>query len=133
MYEFEQSYGAILEENQLDFIFLVTPETPLERVKKLDQLSTGFLYAVSASATTGTANDFSKVILYLERLKSMQLKNPILVGFGIKDKTSFDAVTAYTNGAIIGSAYIQALSKAQLVGESVEATTSKFLNGVLAQ
>jgi tryptophan synthase alpha chain len=63
----------------------------------------------------------------------MQLNNPILVGFGIKDKTSFDAVTAYTNGAIIGSAYIQALSKAQLVGESVEATTSKFLNGVLAQ
>lgn len=117
MLEFENVYGAILEQNNLDFIFLVTPETPEVRLRKLDALSSGFLYAVSASATTGTANDFSKVAIYLERLKSMQLKNPILVGFGIKDKASFDAVTAYTNGAIIGSAYIQALSKGQLMGK----------------
>jgi tryptophan synthase alpha chain len=110
----------------------VTPETPEARLKKLDALSSGFLYAVSASATTGTANDFSKVAIYLERLKSMQLKNPILVGFGIKDKASFDAVTPYTNGAIIGSAYIQALSQGQLIGETLDATTAKFLNGVLA-
>ncbi len=132
MLEFEQVYGAILEQNNLDFIFLVTPETPEARLKKLDALSSGFLYAVSASATTGTANDFSKVAIYLERLKSMQLKNPILVGFGIKDKASFDAVTPYTNGAIIGSAYIQALSQGQLIGETLDATTAKFLNGVLA-
>lgn len=132
MLEFENVYGAILEQNNLDFIFLVTPETPEVRLRKLDALSSGFLYAVSASATTGTANDFSKVAIYLERLKSMQLKNPILVGFGIKDKASFDAVTAYTNGAIIGSSYIQTLSKGQLMGETVEATTAKFLNEVLA-
>jgi tryptophan synthase alpha chain len=132
MLEFEQVYGAILEQNNLDFIFLVTPETPEARLKKLDALSSGFLYAVSASATTGTANDFSKVAIYLERLKSMQLKNPILVGFGIKDKASFDAVTPFTNGAIIGSAYIQALSKGQLIGETLEVTTATFLNGVLA-
>jgi tryptophan synthase alpha chain len=122
----------MLEFEQVYFIFLVTPETPEARLKKLDALSSGFLYAVSASATTGTANDFSKVAIYLERLKSMQLKNPILVGFGIKDKASFDAVTPYTNGAIIGSAYIQALSQGQLIGETLDATTAKFLNGVLA-
>ena len=55
-----------------------------------------------------------------------------MVGFGIKDKASFDAVTPYTNGAIIGSAYIQALSKGQLMSETIEATTATFLNGVLA-
>ena len=57
----------------------------------------------------------------------MNLKNPILVGFGIKDKQSFDAVNEFTEGAIIGSAYINALSK----GEDVGVITKEFLNGVL--
>jgi tryptophan synthase alpha chain len=47
-HEFEQSYGAVMEKYQLDFIFLVTPETSEARVRKLDQLSSGFLYAVSS-------------------------------------------------------------------------------------
>jgi tryptophan synthase alpha chain len=127
LYEFEAEYGITIKDNGLDFIFLVTPETPEERLRKLDGLSTGFLYAVSSSATTGTDKDFTKVALYLEKLKSMNLKNPILVGFGIKDKESFDAVNVYTNGAIIGSAYIQALSK----GKEIETTTAQFLNEVL--
>ena len=127
LYKSEQVYGSIIKANDLDFIFLVTPETPETRLRKLDSLSSGFLYAVSSSATTGTDKDFSKVAVYLERLKSMQLKNPFLVGFGIKDKASFDAVNAFSNGAIIGSAYIQALSK----GNDVETTTKTFLEGVL--
>jgi tryptophan synthase alpha chain len=57
----------------------------------------------------------------------MQIKNPVLVGFGIKDKTTFDAVAAYSNGAIIGSAYINALSK----GNDIEETTTHFLKSVL--
>ena len=127
LYEFENEYGKTIEENELDFVFLVTPETPEARLRKLDSLSSGFLYAVSSSATTGTDKDFTKVALYLERLRSMELKNPLLVGFGIKDKASFDAVCAYANGAIIGSAFIQALSK----GHSIDSTTEQFLKGVL--
>lgn len=127
LFEFEQSYGKIIKENGLDFIFLVTPETPEQRVKKLDSLTNGFLYAVSSSATTGKDKDFNVVAQYLQKLQNMQLKNPILVGFGIKDKTTFDAATKHTQGAIIGSAYIQVLSK----GEDIETSTSQFLNSVL--
>lgn len=127
LYEFEHIYGKTIKENELDFVFLVTPETPEERLRKLDDLSTGFLYAVSSSATTGKDKDFSKVALYLQKLQSMNLKNPVLVGFGIKDKETFDAVAAYSNGAIIGSAYINALSK----GTDIEATTAEFLKSVL--
>ncbi len=127
LFEFEQSYGKKIKDHGLDFIFLVTPETPSERVKKLDSLSTGFLYAVSSSATTGKDKDFSKVATYLNGLHNMKLKNPILVGFGIKDKASFDAATADTQGAIIGSAYIQVLSK----GGDIEENTHHFLNRVL--
>lgn len=127
LFEFEDSYGKIITENNLDFIFLVTPETPDQRIKKLDSLSNGFLYAVSSSATTGKDKDFNVVAQYLQKLQAMQLKNPILVGFGIKDKATFDAATLHTQGAIIGSAYIQQLTK----GGDIETTTSQFLNSVL--
>jgi tryptophan synthase alpha chain len=128
LYEFEQVYGSLIKSNDLDFIFLVTPETPETRLRKLDSLSSGFVYAVSSSATTGTDKDFANVAIYLKRLKSMQLINPFLVGFGIKDKASFDAVNVFANGAIIGSAYIQALSK----GNDIETTTKTFLERVLS-
>ena len=127
IFEFENQYQALFEQFGLDFIFLVTPETKEERVLKLDRLSSGFLYAVSSSATTGKDTDFNKVAEYLQKLQAFSLKNPLLVGFGIKDKASFDAVNQYAQGAIIGSAYIQALSK----GNSIEETTELFLKQVL--
>jgi len=126
-HEFEQSYGAVMEKYQLDFIFLVTPETSEARVRKLDQLSSGFLYAVSSSSTTGKEKNFAAVADYLKRLRSYGLKNPVLVGFGIKDKETFNAVKPHANGAIIGSAFIQALGQ----GQSPAATTKSFIASVL--
>jgi tryptophan synthase alpha chain len=128
MYEFEMEYSAIIKKYGLDFIFLVTPETSEERIKKLDQLSTGFLYAVSSSSITGSDKDFSPVETYLQKLYEMKLKNPVLVGFGIKDKSTFDAACKYANGAIIGSAYIKALE----ANENVNVATKEFLNEILS-
>lgn len=127
LFEFETIYGSVIQANGLNFIFLITPETSEERLKKLESLSSGFLYAVSSSATTGKDKDFSKVAMYLKRLKAFGLKNPFLVGFGIKDKESFNAVNEYANGAIIGSAYIKALSS----GSDVNAITKTFLESIL--
>jgi len=118
-YEFEKEYGSIIKKNGLDFIFLVTPETSEERVRKLDNLSTGFLYAVSSSATTGGETSFELVTAYLQKLQSYQLKNPVMVGFGIKDKASFASVAAHSQGAIIGSAFIKALSKNEPLSEII--------------
>ncbi len=125
-YEFEMEYGAIIKKYGLDFIFLVTPETSDERIKKLDSLSSGFLYAVSSSSTTGSEKRSENVETYLDRLKSLQLVNPVLVGFGIKDKTSFDAVCQLADGAIIGSAYIKALENST----DVNASTKSFLSSI---
>lgn len=126
-YEYETEYAAIIQRYGLDFIFLVTPETSDERITKLDSLSRGFLYAVSSSSITGSDKDFSPVEIYLERLQEMNLKNPILVGFGIKDKHTFDMACSHANGAIIGSAYIKALENAT----HVEEATKTFLNSIL--
>ncbi len=118
-YEFETEYGPVIQRYGLDFSFLVTPETSEERVRKLDSLSTGFLYAVSSSSTTGKEKDMNAVNAYLQRLRNMKLKNPVLVGFGIKDKASFDAACEYANGAIIGTAFIKALENSQDVIQDV--------------
>jgi tryptophan synthase alpha chain len=126
-YEFENEYGAIIKKYGLDFIFLVTPETSKERIYTLDNLSSGFLYAVSSSSTTGNEKDFDAVEKYLQRLQNMQLKNPVLVGFGIKDKDTFNTACKYTNGAIIGSAYIKALQNA----DDIEKATKEFLDTIL--
>jgi tryptophan synthase alpha chain len=125
-YEFETEYGAIIKKYGLDFIFLVTPETSEERIKRLDKLSTGFLYAVSSSSTTGSDKNMTDVSSYLKKLSHLQLSNPILVGFGIKDKTSFEAACQYANGAIIGSAYIKLLENAT----DISSATKDFLNGI---
>ena len=126
-YEFETEYGTIIKKYGLDFIFLVTPETREERLRKLDALSTGCLYAVSSSSTTGNEKDFNAVELYLQRLQTMQLKNPVLVGFGIKDKVTFASACKYANGAIIGSAYIKTLEGK----EDLEMATKEFLENIL--
>ena len=127
-HEFESEYGPIMQRYGLNFIFLVTPETSEARVRKLDSLSTGFLYAVSSSSTTGSDKNMVDVDAYLQRLKSYQLKNPILVGFGIKDKSSFGAACKHANGAIIGSAYIKALEQTKNIAD----TTAEFLQQVLS-
>jgi tryptophan synthase alpha chain len=126
-YEFETEYGAIIKKYGLDFIFLVTPETSEARLRKLDELSSGFLYAVSSSSTTGTDKQMEDISAYLQRLKAMNLKNPVLVGFGIKDKATFEAACAHANGAIIGSAFIKAISGTY----NVEEATKGFLTGIL--
>ena len=120
IYEFETEYGNIIKKYGLDFVFLVTPETSDERVRKLDELSSGFLYAVSSSSTTGKDKNFSGQAAYFKKLKDMHLKNPVLVGFGIKDRESFQTACAHANGAIIGTAFIKALEKEGNIDKAVK-------------
>jgi tryptophan synthase alpha chain len=127
IYEFESGYGAVIKKYGLDFIFLVTPETADDRIKKLDELSTGFLYAVSSSSTTGSDKSQPAAEKYLRRLRNLKPRNPVLVGFGIKDKASFTAACQYANGAIIGSAFIKALE----TNNSVENSVKAFLDSIL--
>ena len=128
MYEFETEYKQLFEKHNLRFIFLVTPETGEDRIRKIDDLCSGFLYAVSSSSTTGNNKAIEDQSAYFKKLKEMKLKNPVLVGFGIKDKATFQTACEYTNGAIIGSAYIRALENST----TIEISTKQFLNSVLA-
>ena len=126
-FEFESNYGKVIKECGLDFIFLVTPETSVERVKFLDHLSSGFLYAVSSSSTTGKEKNMHDVVEYVDRLKSYQLKNPIMVGFGIKDKSTFEMLKGHAHGGIIGSAFIKVIDSAN----DFTASAISFIRSIL--
>lgn len=126
MDEYESEYRPVFEKYNLHLIFLVTPETSEERIRKIDSVSRGFVYAVSSSSTTGTDKNMGHQQTYFERLKSLQLKNPVLIGFGIKDKATFDAAAACSNGGIIGTAFIRAIENTTNLDTAIET----FIAGV---
>jgi len=125
--EYENEYKRILEDNALDFIFFITPETSEERIRKIDALSNGFIYAVSSSSITGRNTDMKAQENYFQRIKNMNLKNKVLIGFGIKDRNTFQQACQYASGAIIGTAYIKAIEHAT----DIEQATDQFLNSIL--
>jgi len=127
MAEYENEYRPVFEKYNLHLIFLVTPETSEARIRKIDSLSKGFIYAVSSSSTTGKDKDMKDQQAYFERLKQLQLTNPVLIGFGIKDKATFDTASAYANGAIIGTAFIRAIEHSKNIDETVKT----FISGII--
>jgi tryptophan synthase alpha chain len=118
--EFNQHYKEIFAKNTLHNILLITPQTSEERIRKIDQAAGGFIYMVSSDSTTGTGkivSDFNKD--YFERINSMSLLNPRLIGFGISDHYTFANACKYAQGAIIGSAFIKSLRSEMKLEDSV--------------
>jgi len=110
--EFLNNYKDELQKNNIGFSFLITSRTSDERIQYLDSLSSGFLYAVSQDATTGNEfilDDSRKE--FFSRLKNLNLANPFLIGFGIKNKETFELACTQAKGAIIGSEFIRFLNK----------------------
>lgn len=108
--EFNEHYQDLFEEHNLSNTFLIAPTTSSDRIQQIDRASQGFIYAVSASSTTGAKSDFSaEQISYFEKLKGIHLRNPFLIGFGISNQATFSKACEYGAGAIVGSAFVQLL------------------------
>lgn len=127
--EYQEMYKPIMDANGLYNIFLITPQTPEGRIREIDNCTRGFIYMVSSASITGAKKGISDhQIQYFQRILDMKLQNPALIGFGISDKQSFEKACAYSSGAIIGSAYIQVLSKS----ENLKEDTHKFISSIIA-
>ena len=110
--EYLGSYASLYEKNNIFNIFLISPQTPVERIKYLDTISKGFLYMVSTSSTTGVKTGFdNSQTAYFQNVRDLNLKTPGLIGFGISDRSTFEQASAFFGGAIIGSAFIKALDE----------------------
>lgn len=110
MREYELRCKPFFEKSGLHNIFLITPETSDSRIREIDTKTTGFIYMVSTSSTTGKnqkAQDLHKD--YFERVQLLGVRSPRLVGFGIAGRKTFQRACQFANGAIIGSAFIKAL------------------------
>ena len=105
---FKKNYKIIFEKYKLNMMFLITPQTSNDRINLIDDLSKGFIYMVSSYSVTGAKDSFDKYqIEYFKRIKKLNLSNPLLIGFGISNKKTFQSACQNSNGAIIGSAYIK--------------------------
>lgn len=112
MFEYMEVHKPLFEKHGLLNIFLITPQTSDERIKEIDDNSNGFIYMVSSASTTGAKTGISNdQEAYFARINEMNLKNPTLIGFGISNKETFDKACLNANGAIIGSAFIKAISQ----------------------
>ncbi len=108
---YQAEYEAIFKKYGLINVFLITPQTSNERIHQIDQSSDGFIYMVSSASVTGSKSGFGNTqTKYFERIAAMNLKNPQVVGFGIKDSETFQQATRHAKGAIIGSAFIKQLT-----------------------
>jgi tryptophan synthase alpha chain len=110
LYEYEEEYKDAFKAENLCNTFLISPTTSEDRIRRIDAATNGFIYAVSASSTTGAKGDFSpEQIKYFESLQKMKLHNPYLIGFGISNNSTFSKASKFSAGAIVGSAFINLL------------------------
>lgn len=123
---YEEEYKSIVDKYGLHFVLLITPETSPERVRKIDEVSSGFIYMVSSAATTGTQISFGgEKQAYFQGIASMNLKNPTLVGFGVSNQATFDAACEYSRGAIVGSEFIKQLTAQPTIQQAVATMLAK--------
>ncbi|MEJ2584687.1 MAG: tryptophan synthase subunit alpha [Robiginitalea sp.] len=109
---FQREYREIMDRYGLRMIFLITPQTSEERIRKIDAASDSFIYMVSSASTTGAKEGFGpEQTAYFQRIAAMGLSNPQIVGFGISNASTFRQATKDARGAIIGSALIRHLSQ----------------------
>ena len=109
---YHEEYKDLFEKHGLINVFLITPQTAVDRINYIDSISNGFIYMVSSASTTGAKVGFGEEQTgYFKRIAKMNLKNPQIVGFGISNNETFKQATEFANGAIIGSAFIKDLSE----------------------
>jgi len=110
--EYNDTYKSVFEQYGLSNIFLITPQTTDVRIREIDKISNAFIYMVSSSSTTGAKKGLTdEQVNYFIRVREMELRSPLLIGFGISDNQSFKQASQYANGAIIGSAFIKVLEE----------------------
>jgi tryptophan synthase alpha chain len=121
MQQYLDEFKEVFDRYDLRNTFLISPQTSEKRIREIDTHSNGFIYMVSAHSITGARTGISEEqIAYFQRVETMNLKNPRLIGFGISDSETFTTASKYGNGAIIGSAFIKKIKESQDLKSDIE-------------
>ena len=109
---YREEYFSIFNMYNLYNIMLISPQSSVERITAIDKISRGFVYMVSSSSVTGSKGNFSDdQISYFKRVSEMELRNPVLIGFGISNHETFINAGKFARGVIIGSAFVNILEQ----------------------
>lgn len=99
-------------EQNLDFICLAAPNTPENRLQRIDELTGAFIYAVSVTGVTGARAALpAETVEFLQRLRRV-CRHPLLVGFGISGPETVRSLRAQCDGVVVGSALIRGVAEA---------------------
>ncbi len=99
------------KKNNLATIFFVSPTSVEERIKLAAKVSTGFIYYVSLTGTTGQSLKLPKGLLANIRLVKKYTKKPVCVGFGISNSKQVKRLSRVADGVIVGSAIVRQIEK----------------------
>jgi tryptophan synthase alpha chain len=123
--------GGLLEELKqagVDPIFLVSPNTSDERVRKIAAVASGFLYYVSFKGVTGANRlDVGAVAAKLDAIRRLT-DIPLGVGFGIRDAQSAAEVAAVADAVVVGSALVQRIAELAGQPERIDASVGAVLS-----
>ena len=115
--------------HNVSLTFLVSPTSDLNRIKLIDNATTGFVYAVTVAGVTGANRKFSnKTDIYLKKLKD-ELKHKFIAGFGVSNSSDAKRLTKYSDGVVIGSKMIQIIKESKTEKSSVK-MIDKFLKEI---
>ena len=100
-----------LQRREMDNIFLIAPTTPEQRIGRITEQASGFIYCVSLKGVTGAGHlDVEDVALQIERIRQHS-RLPVAVGFGIKDADSARAIARVADGVVVGSALVKRMAE----------------------
>lgn len=101
----------LLAIQSIDLIFLVAPTTTQDRARMIVEQAGGFVYYVSLKGITGAGGlQVDSVAEYATWLKTVS-PLPVMVGFGIKDPATAQAVAQYADGVVVGSALVDTMAR----------------------
>jgi tryptophan synthase alpha chain len=110
----------------ISLVYLVSPNTSPERLQLIDRLTTSFIYAVSITGVTGArANVADSARKFLQTLR-MQVRHPILVGFGVSSAAEARLLSTFCDGVIVGSVLLTQIEKNGITADGIE-KTSQFI------
>lgn len=112
----------------LDRVFLATPSSSKQRLANSAELSRGFVYAVSTMGITGAREDLDlKARAVVAGVRESGSTTPICVGIGISTAAQVAEVNSYADGAIVGSAFINAYKTGGI--EKLKETVTELKSG----
>jgi tryptophan synthase alpha chain len=106
-------YRAAIQARGLDTIFLAAPTSTDERLAKIAECSSGFLYLISRTGVTGTRESLPEDLPSLARRARRFTKLPLAVGFGISQPAHVTALGGIADAAVVGSALMAEIEKAE--------------------